>query len=100
MTLHIEFKSSTIQFWKQLEMFQAFIQYPELGVQVSIDQDPINRIFLRSEHCGIEVPERPTIMFRATIIDALPLASVEAMIQRFTFKTEEQSCIATLGLMS
>jgi len=100
MTLHIEFKSSTIQFWKQLEMFQAFLQHPELGVQVSIDQDPINRIFLRSEHCGIEVPERPTIMFRATIIDALPLTSVESLLQRFTFRTEDQSRIATLGLIS
>lgn len=100
MTLHLEFKSSTVQFWKQLEMFQAFIQHPELGVQVSYDQDPISRIFLRSEHCGIEVPERPTIMFRATIIDALPLASVEAMIQRFAFGTEDQFRIATLGLMS
>ncbi len=100
MTLHPEFKSSTVQFWKQLEMFQAFIRHPELGVQVSYDQDPISRIFLRSEHCGIEVSQRPTIMFRATVIDTLPLPSIEAMIQRFTFETEDQSHIATLGLIA
>lgn len=100
MALHLEFKKSTLQFWKQIEMFQVFTQCPELGVQVSYESDPVQRIFLLSEHCGIDVPERSTIMFRATVIDTLPLPSVEAIIQRFSFTTEDQSHIATLGLMS
>ncbi len=100
MALHLEFKSSTLQFWKQIEMFQVFIRHPELGVQVSYEQEPVQRIFLLSEYCGVEVSERPTIMFRASIIDTLSLSSVEALIQRFTFKTANQSQTATLGLLT
>ena len=100
MTLHMEFQPSTLQFWKQIEMFQAFTRHPELGVQVTYQQKPIDRIFLLPGHCGIEVPERPTVIFRASIIDTLSLSSVEALIQRFTFKTDSQSQIATLGMLT
>ncbi len=99
MILHPEFKRSTRQFWRQMEMFHVFIGHPELEVEVSYDFKPVQRIFIHSDHCALEIPERPSITFQATVIDTLPIQSVEALIRRFTFNAADQSYVATLGLL-
>jgi len=99
MVLNLEFKQTTRQFWRQMEMFHVFTLQPELEVRVSYDSQLIERILLHSEYCSIEIPEKPTTTFQATIIDALPLHAVEALIRRFTFETFDQSHVATLGLL-
>ncbi|MGB7412883.1 MAG: hypothetical protein WA902_01625 [Thermosynechococcaceae cyanobacterium] len=98
MTLHPEFKRSTLQFWRQMEMFHVFLGCPELGVKVSYDLKPVQKIFFLSEHCAVEVPDLPTITYRATIIDTLSIESVEAIISRFSFNADQQSYVATLGM--
>lgn len=99
MVLHPEFKQSTLQFWQQMEMFHVFIGHPELEVEVSYNLKPIQRIFIHSDHCALEVPASPAITFRATVIDTLSLEAVEKLIRRFTFDAADQSYIATLGMM-
>lgn len=99
MSLHLEFKKSTRQFWRQMEMFHVFTLQPELQVSVSYNSDLVNRILLHSEYCYVEVTEKTAITFKATVIDKLPLYDVEALIRRFTFKTLDQSHVATLGMM-
>ena len=97
MVLHPEFKLSTRQFWRQMEMFHVFIQHPELGVDVAYDSDPIEHILLRADHCAVQTPERPMITFRATVIDTLSAGAVELLLGRFSFDADDQSYIATLG---
>ena len=99
MVLHPEFKRSTLQFWRQMEMFHVFIGHPELEVAVSYDLKPIERIFIHSDHCALEIPERPAVTFQATVIDTLSIQSVEALIRRFTFDAADQSYTATLGMI-
>ena len=99
MVLHLEFKRSTRQFWRQMEMFRVFTLQPELEVCVSYNDDPVDRILLHSEYCSVEIPQKSFVTFRASVIDALPLHEVEALIRRFAFKTCEQSHIATLGML-
>ncbi len=100
MALHLEFKLSTRQFWRQMEMFHIFTVQPELEVNVAYDLDPVQRILLHSEYCSVEVVEKPAITFCASVIDTLSLYDVETLIRRFTFKTLDQCHVATLGLTS
>lgn len=99
MVLHPEFKRSTLQFWRQMEMFHVFIGHPELEVAVSYNLKPIRRIFIHSDHCALEIPETPAVTFRATVIDTLPIESVESIIRRFSFNAADQSYVATLGMI-
>lgn len=100
MLLHPEFKQSTRQFWRQMEMFHVFLDHPELGVSVSYDSDLVERLQLYNDYCALDVLQKPTIMFQAGIIDSYPVDAVEALLGHFSFTTGNESYIATLGLRS
>ena len=98
MLLHPEFKQSTRQFWRQMEMFHVFLDHPELGVSVSYETDLIDRLQIYNDYCALDLPEKPSVMFQAGIIDGYPLNQVEEILGRFSFETGDEAYIATLGI--
>ncbi|MCM1981511.1 hypothetical protein [Lyngbya confervoides] len=81
-------------------MFHVFAGHPELGVSVAYNLEPVQHIALYSDYCSIDLPEKPTVTFQATVIDTFPLDQVESLIRQFTFRTGDRLYRATLGILS
>ena len=97
MLLHPEFKKTTQQFWRQLEMFSVFLLHPELEVVVSYEDESIQHLNLYRDYCAVDIFSKPMVMFQAEVIDAYPIEKVEAIIRRFSFQAGNEAYQATLG---